>query len=1052
MVWLKADTGLENTYRKLIHTSKADVDWHGSILIKNNTIILPGSTSSLVFDFELKRVYPDIIDIPAIPGDIFEISGRKLMVNIFNILLYVFGKWGAIKGIKVDHSYEKINMLFKQILKDVKAETYYSENGIRFASNGKSVVFEDIIMSAIYKIEAEEKAAEEGIIEGAGEEGIPQGLWHDMKWKQIITTFDRKPLDSKMPGSNRLGSNFYMVPYKCPDCGRNIHMSVYPNRRELLIDTEEGRVYAARVYMCPECSKFYTPRPGKLLSEGDEYILDFDDDIKASEDYKKLIGRKGGKNCNSNFNMYETEYIDKVHNGNRSLAQICSNMKGLSDKDLEGLLEQMDEGFYSENEIKRFMAYIEQELEFRKNGRLNPYTAFRKGLKSGKIGLTGVAGTKKNRVDYSSIEEEEETQQDMAGDGEPESILQKEGEAIQKPGTDSNESQQAAEEATGSTDTRMEDILRKYMAGIEEDRTENISVEEKVNIIEDNYINNTQDKTDDITENNLENDIVAESHEDAAGSKGNNTSYIEETVYNVEEDIQPDKIKSGNKPGGLKSLFNKKKDSKKSADYKGINNIKKETDIINNDTNSISIIRENNNTVDNPDTIPEDFESADNIVTDKEPQLAIYNKETERGIEDNNINNIQDADKKEEKREENILSSEEIVRKISNSKGKKYSDIQKLVSEIRNSNLSNEEKETFIKQLLGMLEQAGKKELDYLISHLPQSDNKERYKRVKERIKTYKDIDTGRYEEIIDKYIQNAEREELSAVVNKARGSGRHSLLKIIEDIKSKDYDLGVLREYSDELYQQVKDIDTETVRKIVPDISALDVEDGIRAMQEIEAADILPEIKTEMTELIDKRLTRMKTEECEQLVEKLRRSLDDRIEDTSRIHYYDARKMLKGDNKDEESILIRKAISKYAVLLGRYEYPVIICDSSFLNNGKEGFIVTPDHIFYKGVIKSGTLDIMDIENISLDSGKTGKAIFASNGLKRKQKLPCQLKGKDQERMADVLNDFVEYLKAKPKSRSVEYMAQEKHTTICCYRCGHVFKAGNICPKCGSRN
>lgn len=91
-------------------------------------------------------------------------------------------------------------------------------------------------------------------------------------------------------------------------------------------------------------------------------------------------------------------------------------MRGLSDKDLEGLLEQMDEGFYSESEIKRFMAYIEQELEFRKNGRLDPYTAFRKGLKSGKIGLSGVAGTKRNRPDYSSIEEEEEIQQDMAGD------------------------------------------------------------------------------------------------------------------------------------------------------------------------------------------------------------------------------------------------------------------------------------------------------------------------------------------------------------------------------------------------------------------------------------------------------------------------------------------------------------------------------------------------------------------------------------------------------------------------------------------------------------
>lgn len=1058
MVWVKADTGLENTYRKLIHTSKADVDWNGSILIKNNTIILPGSVSSLVFDFESKRVYPDIIDIPAMPVDIFETSGRKLMMNIFNILLYVFGKWGAIKGIKVDHSYEKIDMLFKQILKDIGAETYYSGNGIRFASNGKSVVFEDIIMSAIYKIEAEEKAAEEGIIEGNGEEGVPQGLWHDMKWKQIITVFEKKSLDSKVSNANRLGSNFYMIPYKCPDCGRNIHMSVYPDRRELLIDTEEGRVYAARVYMCPECSKFYTPRPGKLLSEGDEYILDFDDDIKASEDYKKLIGRKGGKNCNSNFNMYETEYIDKIHNGNKSLAQICNNMKGLSDKDLEGLLEQMDEGFYPENEIRRFMAYIEQELEFRKNGRLDPYTAFRKGLKSGKIGVMGVAGTKRNRVDYSSIEEEEEIQQDMSGGREPEGILQEEEEAIQEPGADINGSMQDIEENSGSTDTRMEDILRKYMSSIKEDNTENGSVEEKEDVIEENYIENTVDKTDDIIVDNIENGIVPESYEDVEKDEGNIISYVEENHHTKEEEIQQDKLKSINKPGKLKSLFNKKENSKKSVNYKEINDAKEEQDILNNKTNSSDIINENSNieyNADNPGILPEDFKNLDNIVTDTEPQAAAYNKELENtGVENiTSINNIQETNKnEEEKKKENALSGEEIARKIAKINGKKYSDIQKLVSETRNSNLSNEEKEIFIKQLLGMLEQAGKKELDYLILHLPQSDSKERYKRVKERIKTYKDIDTGQYEEIIDKYIQNAEREELSAMVKKARGGGRNSLLKTLEDIKGKDYDLGVLKEYSDELYQQVKDIDTETVRKIVPDISALDVEDGIRAMQEIETADILPEIKTEMTELIDKRLTRMKTEECEQLVEKLRRNLEDKIEDSSRIHYYDARKMLKGDNKDEESILIRKAISKYAILLGRYEYPVIICDSSFLNNGKEGFIVTPDHIFYKGVIKSGTLDIMDIENISLDGSKTGKAIFAGNGLKRKQKLPCPLKGKDQEIMAVALNDFVEYLKAKPKSRSVEYMAQEKHTTICCYRCGHVFKSGNICPKCGSRN
>lgn len=55
MVWLKADSGLVNTYKKLIIASRADVDWQGEILVQNNTIILPGSINSLIFDFELKK-------------------------------------------------------------------------------------------------------------------------------------------------------------------------------------------------------------------------------------------------------------------------------------------------------------------------------------------------------------------------------------------------------------------------------------------------------------------------------------------------------------------------------------------------------------------------------------------------------------------------------------------------------------------------------------------------------------------------------------------------------------------------------------------------------------------------------------------------------------------------------------------------------------------------------------------------------------------------------------------------------------------------------------
>lgn len=525
---------------------------------------------------------------------------------------------------------------------------------------------------------------------------------------------------------------------------------------------------------------------------------------------------------------------------------------------------------------------------------------------------------------------------------------------------------------------------------------------------------------------------IPETEQDIQNGENTPETVTENITTNNPEDntnIQEQPGKSTKKATKTKSLFSKKN---KQEEYTPATKTKPDDNI------ATSASKETeNNTSSTPGT--QAVQDEENTNTgDKKEQEPVQKQET--------------TFVKEKDNNRTILNREDAVKKISAAKGKKYPEIERLFNEVKNSSLENADKEEFANELQGMLEQAGKKELDYLISHLPQSDTKERYKRTRERIKSYKDIDTSKYEEIINKYIDNAEREELSSIVRKAAAGGRKSLLKALDDIKNKEFDLGVLKEYSDEIYRQVKDIDMETVRRIVPDISALDVQDGLRAIKEIEAADILPELKKEMSALIDKKLTRMKTEESGQLVEKIQRSLEDRIEDLSRIHYYDAVKMVNGDNKDEESLLIRKAISKYAILLGKYEYPVIIYDSSRFRNGKEGFIISPDHIFYKGVIKSGTLDIMDIDNISLENGKAGKAVFINNTSKRKIKLPCLFKGKDQENFAEILNEFAEYLKAKPKSRSVEYMAQEKHAAICCYRCGHVFKEGNICPKCGSRN
>ena len=62
---------------------------------------------------------------------------------------------------------------------------------------------------------------------------------------------------------------------KCPKCGNNLHMVVFPMDSPVKIDTVEGEVLLARTYTCNQCTLFYTPQPERLLIEGKVYEMDF---------------------------------------------------------------------------------------------------------------------------------------------------------------------------------------------------------------------------------------------------------------------------------------------------------------------------------------------------------------------------------------------------------------------------------------------------------------------------------------------------------------------------------------------------------------------------------------------------------------------------------------------------------------------------------------------------------------------------------------------------------------------------------------------------------
>ena len=64
----------------------------------------------------------NIIDIPVKEDEIGEVGTNMRVQNAINLILYAFGKWGTIKGVRVDKSFEQLNTLFTGIMKEMQVD------------------------------------------------------------------------------------------------------------------------------------------------------------------------------------------------------------------------------------------------------------------------------------------------------------------------------------------------------------------------------------------------------------------------------------------------------------------------------------------------------------------------------------------------------------------------------------------------------------------------------------------------------------------------------------------------------------------------------------------------------------------------------------------------------------------------------------------------------------------------------------------------------------------------------------------------------------------
>lgn len=925
MIFLEANIELKRTFERLIQTMEVPVKWNYLFVILNNFLILPGDVRSLVFNFDNRKVNTNVIEIPIVEEAIQPIDENVLVTNVLDMILYAFGKWGTIKGIRVEKDYAQLNALFTEILREIKVEPGYRNDNFRFYQDGIQITYEDVVQKAL---EAEAKRKEE-LEEEQEEEKL--GLWHNMKWVTAKMSFKKEESSQTAQESERIGNNFYMVGYQCPNCGKNLHMVVYPVDKEFLVETEEGRVYLARAYACDVCNRFYTPRPGKLLSESDVYLLDFGEDREAYEDYQELLGAQGEKTSNYKFNEYEWE-----------------RNKKRSEEDSREESEKLEEEESEETEN------IEESENIQ---------ALKQRKEEGAGKKTKEKSKKKNKENV--LKKESTHEVGKKGEG-----LGKEADDLKEKSAElSKENLQKIEE-------------KKYQKGKNGEEKS-----EKEKQLERQGKRETKVERGDKTERK-----VVEKRERETAEKS-------ETVVKTEYDRE----------------------------------------------SSVSVPNEQE-----VKRVRQKYKARMSVIERMSPRQL---KELRGKVKGEKL--LPESDKQEyiQKIETHIQKSQkaELERRAENGRKGNYAQLCRSIEEIERSDSPVEMKKTILAPLYELRNRKAQEEADALIANMPINMDRKRYKLFREKLAQYKEADIAPYEQKLEEQKQQAERQEIAAMVNRINKNDRGAIFHIWQRLQSPDFSRENTEKTLQELHERIQKLDEAAIDRICPNLTSMTFEEGQEAYEKIEKGMFLPEIKSNALEMIDKRLTKIKSDESELLVQKLKSELSEKLKDTSSLHYYAARKAMRGEWEGEEAVIVNCALKTYASEHSRYEFPIVVCDSTHKGNGREGFLLTPDYLYYNSTFSSERVSILNIKEVSFSTGLLNKGIYIQQKNGQKTKIPVGVSSKEWKEFTGILGEFVKYLQEKPESRKVSYLAKEEHEVKCCYRCGYVYKGGDVCPKCGSR-
>lgn len=394
-----------------------------------------------------------------------------------------------------------------------------------------------------------------------------------------------------------------------------------------------------------------------------------------------------------------------------------------------------------------------------------------------------------------------------------------------------------------------------------------------------------------------------------------------------------------------------------------------------------------------------------------------------------------------------------IEEELQNEKNANYAHIRTMIHRAGKEEwLFEKSKTAVLDRLQKLRDEYGRREVQEIMQQAPAHVERTEYKELMEKLAPYEQIDTQEYQEVLGKMRETLEIKEISNMLTQSQKKSREDFVQLLYRMEEQHFAKENTAPYMERILDWIGEFDQARLNKLLSNLRSMDFETAASLYEMIAQESFLPKLRAGALKMVSGRLEEISLGECRILVDTWKKSMPGVFLDHKGHFFYPADQMLKKTVKPEEAKLFDSAVSAYAEKKGIFEYPIFMADTSKEQNGRDGMLLTPEHLFYSTRLSSYRIKVPAIRSIYVSAGLLNhKSLIAEEKNGTRHKLPYVTDTEQLQDWAKVLEQFIRVLQTRPVSEKLTYDALLEQGTISCVRCGCVYPQGDSCPDCGMR-